>query len=526
MPFYRRFVNHLRAKKANFHQSPRLLRHVSVVAVCTLVSRLLGFTRDILFASLFGASAAFDAFLVAFKIPNFFRRLFGEGAFSQAFVPVLAEWTEKHDHETVVKFISRIFSNLTFMLLILVALVECFTPWIVNLFAPGFMHDPLRHGMAVQILRITFGYVLLISLTALAGAVLNTHRRFAAPAFAPVLLNVALILMAVLFAPGAQHPINVIAIGVLLGGVLQLILQVPFLFKLKLMPRFDFNWHDPGVKRVLKLMVPALFGVSVAQISLLVDNFFASFLPRGSLSWLYYSDRLTYLPLGVIGVAIATVVLPELSRQRHSDQQSYSKMLDWALQKVLWFGAPAAVGLMVLAGPILSTLFLHGHFLARDVIMTRRSLCAFALGLPAFMLIKILASAFYAQQNVKTPVKIAALALLVNVIGNILLIHLLAHAGLALSTSIAAYVNVGFLWYLLVRKRVYQPAPGWCLWMVRLVCCCIVMGGAMVFLSPSMSVWLRASSAYKISHLSFFLLVGVLSYVTMWWLLRARKSSL
>ncbi len=512
MPVYRRFVNNLRAKKTGFSQSGRLFKQSSVVGLCTLLSRLLGFVRDVIFASIFGATASFDAFLVAFKIPNFFRRLFGEGAFSQAFVPVLASWSKEHDHETVVRFISRIFSNLALILLFIVAIVECFSPFVVLAFAPGFAHDVVRHNLSTHLLRITFPYIFLISLTALSGAILNTHKRFITPAFAPVLLNIALIVAALVFSSRVAQPIYLIAAAVLVGGVLQLSLQIPALIKLKLLPRLDFNWRDPGVTRVLKLMVPALFGVSVAQISLLIDNFFASFLPVGSLSWLYYSDRLTYLPLGVIGVAIATVVLPDLARTHKSESAQYSATLDWALRSVLLFGVPAALALMVLAGPILATLFLHGNFSAYDVTMTMHSLWAFAFGLPAFMLIKILASAFYAGQNVKTPVKVAALALLVNLIGNVLLIHTLKHAGLALSTSIAAYVNAIFLAILLVRKKVFKPQTQWLKYLLRLLISSTIMLMIIFYSSAPLQVWLTASLSYKFLHLFVLIVVGLLAY--------------
>ncbi len=512
MPVYKRLVNHLQLKKSRLPRLSRLWRQTSVVAFCTLVSRLLGFARDIVFASLFGASPAFDAFLVAFITPNFFRRLFAEGAFSQAFIPVLAQWSKHEDHFTVHQFISRIFSNLTVCITVLIALVECFSPAVVLIFAPGFAHDMYRYHTASTLLRVIFPYILLISLTALFGAILNTYRYFAAPAFAPVLLNVALILAALLASRGFSHPIMVVAAGVIVGGFLQLLLQLPTLRKLKLLPRWDVNWRGPGVSRVLKLMVPALFGVSVAQLSLLMDNFFASFLPAGSLSWLYYSDRLTYLPLGVIGVALSTVVLPDLSRQDPNDKESYSKVLDWALKTILWAGLPAALALILLAGPIMATLFMHGHFSLTDVMMSRRSLWAFALGLPAFMMIKILASAFYSRQNIKTPVKIAAVALLFNFVGNCLLIRSLAHAGLALSSALAAYVNAGCLLVLLLKKKMYCPKPGWWLYLLCLFVASSVMVALICICSPPLMVWINGSLWYRVSRLASIVLLGSLAY--------------
>ena len=525
MPVYRRIVNNSGVK--NTAQSGRgLLGSASLVAFMTLLSRIFGFMRDIVLASVFGAGGSLDAFLVAFKIPNFFRRLFGEGAFSQAFVPLLANLSSEEQHETVLAFISRVFSNLALCLMILVALAEAFAPGLIWVFAPGFDRDPERLQLATHMLRVTFPYILLISLTAMSAAVLNTHKRFALPAFTPVLLNVALITVALCWAPHVEQPVYVLAWGVILGGVLQLALQIPTLIKLGLLPRIKVDFQNPNVRKVLKLMVPALFGVSVAQISLLIDNCFASFLPRGSISWLYYSDRLTYLPLGVIGVALATVVLPTLSRQRQDQPELYSATLGWALRTALFAGLPAAMALMVLAGPLLATMFLHGQFSVNDVLMSSRSLLAFAFGLPAFMLIKILASAFYARENIKTPVKIAAVALGINVIGNFILIHIWAHAGLALSTSIAAYFNAGCLWFMLWRCGDYKAGENWWWPFSRLFIACAVMVAALLWLTGDLSVWLHSSLSYRIEHIAMLVSVGLLIYLLVMWLLGWRTREL
>ena len=320
----------------------RLLRSTSVVSAMTGLSRILGFIRDMVLANVFGAGGAFDAFVVAFKIPNFFRRLFAEGAFAQAFVPILAEFRSRESHETTQEFIYRIAGTLSFIVSLLVLLVELIAPIVILMFAPGFARDPTRYALAVHMIRITFPYLLLIALVSFSGSILNTCGRFGIPAFTPVLLNIALIAVAWFWAPHASVPIVVLAWGVLIGGVAQLLLQWPYLKQTDLLPIPKLGFRDSGVRRVMKLMVPALFGVSIAQVSLLIDNFFASFLPAGSISWLYYSDRLTYLPLGVIGVAIATVVLPNLSRD-HSTQSTerYSATLDWALRIVIVIQSPA-----------------------------------------------------------------------------------------------------------------------------------------------------------------------------------------
>lgn len=477
--------------------STGLLKKTSIVALMTLLSRLLGFARDIFFASLFGAGGALDAFVIAFKIPNFFRRLFGEGAFSQAFVPILSQLRAKESEETVYDFACRVYGCLSLVLVLLVAVFEVLSPVVITVFAPGFLHDPDRYQLASSLLRWTIPYIFLISLTAMSAGILNTYQRFALPAFAPVLLNVAFIGCSLWWAPHTQQPIMVLGYAVIIGGVLQLLIQLPALAKINMLPKFKWGFSDPQVKRVLKLMVPALFGVSVAQISLLVDNWFASFLPAGSISWLYYSDRMTYLPLGVFGVAIATVVLPNLSKQ-FDDAKQYSKTLDWALRSVLFVGVPSAVGLMLLSKLILTVLFMHGAFTAYDVNMTTHSLLAFAFGLPAFMLIKVLASAFYSRQNIKTPVKVAAWSLLLNLIGNCVLIHWLAHAGLALSSSIAAYFNAILLYLLLWRNQFYTPGLGWGRYAFRLGLSTLFMAAAVALAQyycgeyVRIALWLRA----------------------------------
>jgi len=479
----------------------------------TMMSRVLGFVRDVALASVFGAGPAFDAFAIAFKIPNFMRRLFGEGAFSQAFVPVLADYRTNRSHEEVREFINHIAGTLATVLLMVVLLAEIIAPIIIMVFAPGFVHDPVRFTYATHMIRITFPYLLLIGLTAFSGATLNTFNRFGVPAFTPVLLNVAMIAVAVWWAPNAHVPIYVLAWGVLIGGVAQLLLQLPFLARTHVFPIPKLQWRDPGVARVLKLMIPALFGVSVAQISLLIDNFFASFLPAGSISWLYYSDRLTYLPLGVIGVALATVVLPNLSRFHTSNStEKYSDTLDWALRLAVLTGVPAAVGLFILAGPLIATLFLHGEFSRFDVIMTRKALWAFSVGLPGFMLVKILASAFYSRQNIKTPVKIAAVAMAANLVLNLALIKPFAHAGLALATSLASLLNASLLIYFLLRRAIFKPRSGWLRLLLSMLFANIGMGMAIGFFAGHIQRWMDWSIGTRSWHLIVAVFLGIVVY--------------
>lgn len=496
--------------------SQKLVKSTSTVAVFTLLSRIMGFVRDIILASIFGAGGLFDAFVVAFKLPNFLRRLFGEGAFSQAFVPILADYRANHTEAETQSFVNHVSGTLAFYVSCVVILAEIFAPIIIMIFAPGFFHDPMRYQVTVHLLRIMFPYLLLIVLTAMAGAILNTCGVFAAPAFTPVLLNVALVSVALCWAPYSATPIDTLAWGVIIGGVAQLLIQIPFLKKVQLLPRFKLGFRDPGVLRVMKRMLPALFGVSVAQIGLLIDNVFASFLPKGSISWLYYSDRLIYFPLGVIGVALATVVMPYLSKNHaEKDETVFSATLDWALRCTLFIGLPSAVGLFVLAGPILSTLIHYGKFDSNDVIMTAKSLRAFAVGLPAFMLIKILASAFYSRQNIGTPVRIGVCVLIVNIILNAILIFPLKHAGLALATSLSSTINAGILWILLVRRHIFSPGRVWKKTILQLLVGNGVMAICIYLLAGSISPWLTWSPIMRIAHLLMVLCAGMVSYFFM-----------
>ncbi|MFW0039693.1 MAG: murein biosynthesis integral membrane protein MurJ [Coxiella endosymbiont of Dermacentor silvarum] len=507
--------------------SHKLLKSTLIVSSMTLISRFLGFMRDIILAAFFGASPSFDAFLVAFKIPNFIRRLFGEGAFTQAFVPVLTEYQAHRSQKEVHQFINALVGSMSVILIVIIALTEIIAPLIIMVFAPGFVRDPVCLTYAIHMLRIISPYLLLIALTAFSGATLNTFNRFAIPAFTPALLNAAMIAVVWFLAPHVSIPIYVLAWSVLVGGFLQLVTQLPFLYHLGLLPIPKWKWHDPGVIRVLKLMIPALFGVSIAQISLLIDNFFASFLAAGSISWLYYSDRLTYLPLGVIGATLATVVSPNLSRYHILKSTSaYSATLDWALRMTVLIGIPSAVALFILAGPLLATLIYHGAFMVHDVLMTQRSLWAFSVGLPSFMLVKILASAFYSSQNIKTPVKIAIVAVGANLILNVLLIHPFAYMGLALATSLASTFNAGLLLYVLLRRSICRLSSNWSKLIFQSVVANFMMGFVIVWFSGDMGRWLAWSVKERIWHLLAVILLGFFTYLVTLWISGLRLSDL
>lgn len=493
----------------------------------TMISRVFGFIRDMVTASFFGAGAAFDAFSVAFKIPNFMRRLFAEGSFSQAFVPILAEYQSKKSQAELHQFINAMCGSLGCILLFVTIIGVAGAPYIVKIFAPGFAQSGDRFDLAVTMLRITFPYLMLVSLTAFSGAVLNTYSRYWVAAFTPVLLNLCMIAAAMWLSPHFSIPIVALAWGVMAAGILQLLFQWPFLRNLKLLPRPKVNFKNPGVQRVLKLMVPALFGVSVGQINLLVDTLFASLLMIGSVSWLYYSDRLMEFPLGVFGVAISTVILPHLSRHHAAQsEESFSLTIDWALRAVLLIGIPAAVVLAMISGPMLSTLFQHGHFSGNDVIMARKSLTAFAIGITPFMLVKILAAGFYAKQDLRTPVRVGVVAMVTNMVLNVMLIWPLAHAGIALATSLAALVNTSCLYYLLRQRGLYQPREGWGLFIIRLSIANLLVAAWLWIGAGDIQVWLIQTTWWRVERLLFLSLSSMVLYFMALWITGVRLHHL
>lgn len=501
-------------------KSAGLLRSSLVVGMMTMLSRVLGLVRDVVIAHFIGASAAADAFFVAFKIPNFMRRLFAEGAFSQAFVPVLSEYQSQRNVEAVRALLDRVAGVLGGVLLVFTGVAVISAPVLASLFAPGWaMDQPEKFGLATDMIRITFPYLLLISLTGFAGAVLNSYGRFAVPAFTPVLLNITLISAALIAAPMFAEPAFALAWGVLLAGLIQFCFQLPFLHALRLTPRPTWDLQDEGVKRILALMGPAIFGVSVSQINLLLDTVLASFLPTGSVSWLYYSDRLVELPLGVFAIAISTVILPSLSRhQASSSTEAFSVTLDWAIRMVLLIAIPAAVALMILAEPILIALFQYGALTPRDVQMASYSLQAYSLGLLPFMLIKVLAPGYFSRQDTKTPVAIGIKAMLANMILNIIFVvplHLywqLGHVGLALATSLSACLNAALLYRGLRCGDVYKPVAGMLLTIVRIIGSALLMAAALMYLLPEPSLWLDWSWLQRSLQLLPLCVVGFTVY--------------
>lgn len=507
--------------------SKSLFKSTSIVVSMTMISRIFGFIRDMVTAQIFGAGVAFDAFSVAFKIPNFMRRLFAEGSFSQAFVPVLSEYRQQKSQEELQHFVSAMAGTLGFVLLCVTITGVLFAPWIVRIFAPGFDPHSPRFDLAVTMLRITFPYLMLVSLTAFSGAILNTYSRFWVAAFTPVFLNICMISAAIGLAPQLHTPIIGLAWGVFIAGIIQMIFPWPFLKRLRLLslPKIDFR--DNGVRKVLKLMIPALFGVSVGQINLLLDTLFASFLMVGSVSWLYYSDRLMEFPLGVFGVAISTVILPHLSRHHAvRSEKDFSLTLDWALRCVLLVGLPAAVSLAVISGPLLSTLFQYGRFDAHAVIMARKSLTMFALGIAPFMLVKVLAAGFYAKQDMRTPVRIGIVAMISNMVFNCLLIWPLAHAGIALATSLSALLNASCLYYFLSVGELYRPRAGWRIFVFRLLFVNALLAMWLWYAAGDLTVWLTHPWWWRGEHLLFLGLSAIALYITGLWITGVRMHHL
>ncbi|MDT3705237.1 MAG: murein biosynthesis integral membrane protein MurJ [Thiobacillus sp.] len=490
-----------------------LLKALAAVSSMTLLSRILGFVRDAIVARVFGAGLLTDAFFVAFKIPNLLRRLFAEGAFSQAFVPILAEYKNRKGHDATQTLVNQVGTALTLALIGVALLGVVGAPWVAYVSAPGFRADPDKFELTVTLLRIIFPYIIFISLVALAAGILNTHSRFSAPAFAPVLLNVAMIAAALWLAPYFDPPVLALGWGVALGGVLQLAWMLPHLLKIRMLPRPTRHFDDPGLKRVLKLMAPATLGVSVAQISLLINTIFASFLATGSVSWLYYADRLMEFPAGMLGVALGTILLPSLAKHYADDNPSdYSKLLDWGLRLTLLLALPAAAALAVLAVPLITTLFHYGAFTASDVSMTQRALIAYSLGLVGLIVVKVLAPGFYARQNIKTPVKIAVVTLVATQLMNLAFIIPLGHAGLALSIGLAACLNAGLLLHLLKKYRIYQPQPGWIGYFSRVLLAVALMAAMLFYAMGDAQWWLAAGFLDRTMRLSLLVGGGIALY--------------
>jgi len=501
--------------------SKKLIKSGMIVSSMTLISRVLGLVRDIVIANLMGAGAAADLFFFANKIPNFLRRLFAEGAFAQAFVPVLTEYEKTQSRDQVKDLISAVSGTLGSIVTIITILGVLGSSVITALFGFGWFLEWWNGGpeaykfvLASDMLKITFPYLWFITFTALSGAILNTLGKFAVAAFTPVFLNIAIIGCAIYVSPQLAQPEIGLAMGVFLGGLIQFLFQIPFLKKEKLLVKPSWQWHHPGVVKIRTLMIPALFGVSVSQINLLLDTFIASFLQTGSISWLYYSDRLLEFPLGLFGIAIATVILPSLSSSHvNQSPQAFAKTLDWGIRTVCFLGFPAMLGLIVLAEPMLRVLFMRGEFDIQDVSMSAMSLWAYASGLLSFMLVKVLAPGYYSRQDTRTPVKFGIIAMVSNMVLNIIFAIPLGYVGLAIATSLSATLNAGLLWFGLYKGGVYQVQKQSVAVLMRIIASGLVMAAALLYMTPSLVMWTGFSLLESAMQLLALIVAGVLIYL-------------
>lgn len=501
-----------------------LLRSAGVFSALTLVSRVFGLIRDQIIAIVFGPGAGLDAFWVAFKIPNFMRRLFAEGAFSQAFVPVLGEYKVQQGDAAVRDLISRVAGSLGLVVLGITIIGIVVFPWLILKYGPLAIENQQKLVLTAEMLVLTLPYILFISLTALAGGVLNTYKRFAIPAFTPVFLNLCLIAGALLVAPymPVGYEVKGLAWGIFAAGIVQLLFQFPFLFKLKLLswPRWGFS--HPGVKQIMRLMGPAILGSMVVQINLLIDLIIAyTMLPDGSVSWLTFSDRLVEFPLGVFGVAISTVILPSLSRHHAATSpERFGQVLDWGIRWSLLIGLPAMTGLVLMAGPLLTTLFNYGAFQQHDVLMSQLSLFAYASGLLAFIMVKVLAPGFYSRQDTRTPVRIAVIAMFTNIVLNLVFIipwiklgYPGPHTGLAIATTIAAFLNAGVLFLTLKRQGVYKVGTGWGRLLLQILGGVVTMILLLLLAVPGLNIWFEWSAGYRALMLMVWVTAGAVAYI-------------
>jgi putative peptidoglycan lipid II flippase len=490
-----------------------LLKTLATISGMTMLSRVTGLLREFLIARAFGASAYTDAFFVAFRIPNLLRRLFAEGAFSQAFVPILAEYKNQKGDEATKALVDHVATVLTWTLLLTCVAGILAAPTVVYLIATGLKSNAKAFDVAVVMTRIMFPYIGFMSLVALSGGILNTWREFKIPAFTPVLLNLSFIAASLFLAPHLQQPVYALAIAVFVGGVLQLLVQIPALVKIGMLPRLSLNpvfaFSDPGVRRVLKQMVPATFAVSVAQISLMINTNIASRLANGSVSWLSYADRLMEFPTALLGVALGTILLPSLSKANSDgDTVEYSALLDWGLRLTFLLALPCAVGLATLSEPLTATLFHYGKFDAQDVAMTGNALLAYGAGLIGLILVKILAPAFYARQDIRTPVKIAIGVLIATQLMNLLFVPWIAHAGLALAIGLGACLNALFLYRGLRRRGIYTPKDGWRLFFARLTGALFLLAGVALW-SAAQFDWMGMKAHPLLRIGALFLVMGV-----------------
>ncbi|NKF50991.1 murein biosynthesis integral membrane protein MurJ [Shewanella sp. WXL01] len=501
--------------------SKKLFKSGMIVSSMTLISRVLGLIRDVVIANLMGAGSQADVFIFANKIPNFLRRLFAEGAFAQAFVPVLTEYQEKHTAEETRELLSKVAGTLGLLVSIVTLFGVIGSPILAALFGGGWFMEWLNDGpeadkylQAQLMLKITFPYLWFITFTALAGSILNTRGRFAVSAFTPVFLNISIIAFAIWYAPTLQSPEIGLAWGVFVGGLVQFLFQIPFLAREKALVKPSWGWNHPGVVKIKTLMIPALFGVSVSQINLLLDTFIASFLMSSSISWLYYSDRLLEFPLGLFGIAIATVILPALSKKHvNAEGEAFKHTMDWGIKAILLLGAPAMMGLIVLAQPMLMVLFMRGAFTVEDTQMASYSLMAYGTGLLSFMMIKVLAPGYYSRQDTKTPVRYGIIAMISNMGFNLIFAIPFGYVGLAIATSLSALLNAAMLYRGLHKLGVYQINASTLKFALQVMSATAVMVAVIVYYLPSELQWLDWAFSQRALTLGALIIGGATVYL-------------
>lgn len=514
--------------------SMKLLKSTAVVGSMTLVSRISGLVRDVVVARMFGASGATDAFFIAFRIPNLLRRLFAEGAFAQAFVPVLSEYRSQREHAEVRHLVSCVCGTLGLVLLLITVLGILAAPLLVMVFAPGYLDDPERLNLTTEMLRFTFPYILFISLTALASGVLNSYGKFGLPAFTPVLLNLVLIAAALWLSPYFAEPIVALSVGVLLAGVAQLGFQLPALHRLRLLSWPRWNLRDAGVRRIGKLMLPAIIGSSAQQINLVFDSLISSFLAAGSITWLYYADRLVEFPLGVFGIALATVILPSLSAKFASaDPERFNRTLDWAIRWAIVIGTPAMIGLIVMAGPLIASIFQYGKFSENDARMTQYALTMYSVGLLGYIYVKVLAPGYFSRQDTKTPVKYSIISIAIKMLLTVIIVPAMMlgdffapHVGLAFTTAFAAILNAALLYRGLRRDRIYQPLPGWLRLIIKVAVASAVMVAVLLLADLSNAAWLSRSLFARAGYLCWWVCAGVAAYFAALFVMRVDFKAL
>ena len=502
-----------------------LLKTLATISSLTLISRILAFVRDMLIASIFGAGVVADAYFVAIRLPNMLRRLFAEGAFSQAFVPIFGEYKNRKGHDETKLLVDHVVTLLAITLFVVTLIGIIAAPILVYFTAPGFVKNADKFSLTVQLLRITSPYIFFISLVAVAAGILNTYNKFWVPAIAPILLNLCNISAALWLAPYCDPPIVAMAWSWFIAGIVQLAFQLPFLKKIGMLPTWRLDLKDAGVWRIIKLMGPAVFGVSIAQISLIINTIFASLLTAGSVSWLYFADRLMEFPSGLLGAALGTILLPSLSKHHtNKSTEEYSKLLDWGLRLVFMLTLPAALALGLIAVPLLATFFQHGAFSANDVLMTRNALVGYSVGLIGIISVKVLAPGFYARQDIKTPVKIGITTLIATQAMNLIFVFgmQLHHAGLALSIGLGSCFNSAILFYLLRKRNIYQPEPGWSKFLAKLGVALLALGISLWLGMGNEQQWLSTHGWTRIVHLTWLVAMGLAVYFAVLGLLGIR----